>query len=83
MTTSSRPTESAIIQFRFAARTAGAAGRKSVVTPHKAGEFNTEMSIAINELASGLADMLLGLCATYLLLEKLDQDIRALKSQAR
>ena len=41
------------------------------------------MSIAINELASGLADMLLGLRATYLLLEKLDQDIRALKSQAR
>ena len=50
--------------------------------PHKAGEFNTKMSIAINELATRLADMTRGLRATYLLLEKLDQDIRALKSQA-
>ena len=51
--------------------------------PHKAGEFNTKMSIAINELATRLADMTRGLRATYLLLEKLDQDIHALKSQAR
>ena len=33
MTTGSRPTESAILHFRFAARTAGAAGRKSVAPP--------------------------------------------------
>ena len=83
MTTSTRPTDSALTHFRMAGRYAGTAGRKSVVSPDKIGEFNLDMSIAFNELASGLVDMTQGLRATYLLLEKLERDVRELQSQRR